>query len=89
VASKRGRERSVDPRRRNLVAWRREELEANPALGEHINRADPAVAPSGLLAHTGTDHLMSLVGLALSLLAAGLALMAGLRRRIRSASSAG
>jgi hypothetical protein len=58
-------------------------------LGEHIDQPAPAVAPSGLLAHTGTDHLVPLVGLALSLLAAGLALMAGFRRRIRSASSAG
>ena len=58
-------------------------------LGEHIDQPAPAVAPSGLLANTGTDHMRSLVGLALSLLAAGLALMAGFRRRIRSASSAG
>jgi hypothetical protein len=58
-------------------------------LGEHIDQPAPAVAPSGLLAHTGTDRMVSLVGLALSLLAAGLALMAGFRRRIRSASSAG
>jgi hypothetical protein len=58
-------------------------------LGEHIDQPAPAVVHSGLLAHTGTDHMMSLVGVALSLLAAGLALMVGFRRRIRSASSAG
>jgi LPXTG-motif cell wall-anchored protein len=58
-------------------------------LGVDMDQPAPAVVHSGLLAHTGTDHTMSLSWLALSLLAAGLVLIAAFRRRIRSASSAG